>query len=49
MLNYLFAINEYFDDEYSKAINYLDSNIKLELRLDNIIISDYDKEAGYLD
>lgn len=43
-----FAIDEYFVEDCAKQINYKDSKIGLSLPLDNIILSDYDKNAPYL-
>lgn len=43
-----FAIDEYFKADHTKQINYKDPQIGLSLPLDNIILSDYDKNAPYL-
>ena len=45
----LFATDEYFVDGYAKQINYKDSCIKLELPFENIILADYDKNAGFME
>ena len=41
----LFAIDEFFDKEQKGVISYKDPDIGLKLPVENIIISDYDRDA----
>jgi len=43
-----FAIDAYFIAGYTKQINYREPQIGLRLPLDNIILSDYDRNARFL-
>lgn len=43
-----FAIDEYFIEDCAKQINYKDPEIGLSLPMENIILSDYDRNAPNL-
>ena len=43
-----FSIDEYFDPHYSGAISYKDPEIKLPIRCNSFIQSEYDKSAPFL-
>ena len=45
----LFAIDEYFVNEYSGVINYKDPAIGLKLPLDDLIMSDRDRYSAFLE
>lgn len=44
----MFAVNEYFMDGSTKQINYRDPEIGLELPINDVIVSYYDKNAPFL-
>ena len=44
----MFAVNEYFIDGYAMQINYKDPEIGLKLPINNIILSECDKNAPFL-
>ena len=44
----VFAVNEYFIGGCAKQINYNDPEIGLKLPVNNVIFSDYDKNAPFL-
>lgn len=44
----MFAVDEYFIDGCARQINYSDLEIGLKLPVNNVILSDYDKNAPFL-